>query len=52
MLTQSKLQGGDQHEAVYQVGVKAVLKQAAAWRRGSVAIENGTHSGWFSRALT
>lgn len=32
--------------------VEAVQKQAQAWRGARVAIENGTHSGWFSRALT
>lgn len=30
---------------------EAVGKQSAAWRGARVAIENGTHSGWCSRAL-
>jgi transposase len=30
----------------------AVRKQAESWHGSRVAIENGTHSGWFSRALS
>ena len=31
---------------------EAVSEQARTWRGARVAIENGTHSGWMSRALT
>jgi len=31
---------------------EAVTEQAQAWRGARVALENGTHSGWMSRALT
>jgi transposase len=31
---------------------EAIATQAPAWRGARVAIENGTHSGWISRALS
>jgi transposase len=31
---------------------EAIAEQAQAWRGARVALENGTHSGWISRALT
>jgi transposase len=34
-----------------RTSVEAVAEQAGAWRGVRVALENGTHSGWVSRAL-
>ncbi len=34
-----------------KTGVEALTEQAAGWRGARIAIENGTHSGWVSRAL-
>jgi transposase len=31
---------------------EAIAEQAQAWRGARVAVENGTHSGWISRALS
>jgi hypothetical protein len=35
-----------------RTSAEAIGQQAAAWRGARVALENGTHSGWVSRALT
>jgi len=34
-----------------RTSAEAIAEQAAAWRGARVAIENGTHSEWVSRAL-